>query len=317
MYHYLEERTPLLIRMKKLLLDLNFFKDPDEETVWHLRNQRLSTQIFLFSMSLSLSILILFTSLSYTTETVIIKQPSVDVYLQLEAQSYSQTLVCPCTSISNEYKSFISFRPVFHQICSSIFLGQDWLDYLTSTTPMYALDFRGVGRSFFPVLTSFCNLSSETISNELMSFNSTKYTTQNVQPHDLFESATQQIIRAFEQITKNAFLLQIATFRQSMGGNALFSAALTNFFYQPSNVNSSLNLLFSPVFYRPDDNDKNITCSCKFNPDNCDQSTGIYTLMANKVRLLRFFIQSHFGDTIGSFRMTVHFCSNLLHSHVQ
>jgi hypothetical protein len=155
-----------------------------------------------------------------------------------------------------------------------------------------------------------------------MSFNSTNYTTQNVQSRDLFESATQQIINAFEQMTRNAFLLQIAAFRQSISGNALFFAALTNFFYQPTNMTSSVNLLFSPVFYRPDHNDNNITCSCKFTPDNCDQSTSIYTLIAREVRLMRFFIQDQRPFSVKAVGLNFceshfHFCSNLLHSRVQ
>ena len=279
-----EKRTPLLIRMKTPLLNLNFFEDPDEVTVWHLHNQRLATRLFLFLMAITLLFLILFTSLSYTTETVIVKQPSTDVYLQLEAQPYSRTLVCPCTSISNEYKSFISFQPIYHQICSSIFLSEDWLYYITSNSAVSSKDFRFVSGLFFPNLMSFCNVSSETISNELLSFNSTKYVTKNVQPRDLFKSATQQIINSFEQISRNTFLLQIATFQQTITGNALFSAAQTNFFYQPTNITNSLNLLFFPYYYRPDENNKNITCSCKLSAANCDQLTGIYDFTSGTVR---------------------------------
>jgi hypothetical protein len=78
MCHYLErrqteeERTSLLIRMKKLF------------GTCAINVSRL--EYFSFTMAISLSVLILFTSLSYTTETVIVKQSSLDVYLQLEAQ---------------------------------------------------------------------------------------------------------------------------------------------------------------------------------------------------------------------------------------
>ncbi|CAF1148874.1 unnamed protein product [Adineta steineri] len=250
--------------------------DPEQETVWHLENQRLSTQISLASMIIILSFLILFTSLSYTTQTVIVEQPSVDIYSQLETQSYAKTLVCPCTSILNEYKNFISFQPTFHQICSSIFLSQQWLEYLDTNIAIYIKDFRANGLSFFPLLETFCNLSLETISTEMMNFNSTKYATKNLQSRDLFQSEAQQIATLFQQATRNSFLIRLAIFQQTMSSNALFSAMLTNYFYGFSNVTDSLNLVFHPSFYTPDNNDPNITCSCKFVPGACDQSSGIY-----------------------------------------
>ncbi|CAF1562719.1 unnamed protein product [Adineta steineri] len=259
--------------------------DPEQETVWHLDNQRLSTRIFLASMIIVLSFLILFTSLSYTTQTVIVQQPSVDVYSQLETHPYAKTLVCPCTSILNEYKNFISFRPTFHQICSSIFLGQQWLDYLLKTSAIiYIRDFRAAGLAFFPLLGTLCNLSLETISTELLNFNATKYATKNLQPRDLFQSEAQQITTLFQQTTRNSFLLQLAIFQQTISSNALFNGWLTNYFYGLSNVTDSLNIVFYPSFYTPDDNDLNITCSCKYSPTTCGQSSGIYNLTKGRVR---------------------------------
>ena len=257
--------------------------------MWHLYNQCFATRIYVISAAIALLFLILLTSLSYTTETVIINQPSVIVYLQLERHLDSETLVCPCTSISNQYENFVSFQPTLHQICSSVFLSQNWLNYLfLVTVVLYGEDFRWVAFSFSQTLTLFCDLSLETITSQLITFNSTIYATKNVQRSDLFLSQTQQIMSLFEQTTRNSFLLQIAMFRQTMTNNALFSAWLTNFFYKYLNATDSSRLVFYPFFYTSEDNDANTTCSCKFAPDKCDESTGIYNASEGKVRYVPF-----------------------------
>ncbi|UJR34632.1 hypothetical protein I4U23_027409 [Adineta vaga] len=281
-----KERTNPIIRAKRFIINLNFFKDPEQETVWHFDNQRLSTRIFLVSMIMVLSFLILFTSLSYTTQTVIVNQPSIDVYSRLETQSYAKTLICPCTSILNDYKSFMSFRPIFHQLCSSIFITQRWIDYLNSTVNVYIKDFRANGLAFFPLLGVFCNLSLEIINTELLNFNSTKYATKSLQSRALFQSEAQQITSLFQQTARSSFLLQLAIFQQTMSSNALFSAWLTNYFYGLSNVTNSLNFIFHPSFYIPDQNDPDTTCSCKFTPNTCDQSSGIYNFVQGRRILL-------------------------------
>ena len=114
------------------------------------------------------------------------------------------------------------------------------------------------------------------------------YATKNVQPSDLFLSQTQEIISLFKQTTRNAFLLQIAMFRQTMSDNALFSAWLTNFYFKYLNATDSTRIIFYPFFYTSVDNDANITCSCKFAPDKCDESTGIYNFTGDQVRYVSF-----------------------------
>ena len=271
------------------ILNLNLFKDPEKRAENDVQNQILSTRLYIVSMAASLCVLVLYTSLSYVTKTITIRQPTVNVFKQLQAQ-YPQTLLCPCTSISIEYKQFVSFQPTFHQICSSDFVKQSWNDYLNSNLIMYALDFRISGSSFFPTLLSFCNLSFQTINRELLVFNSTKYVTRNVQRLDIFQSQSQEMVSLFKQTTTNAFLQLLSVSRQIMTGNALFSGLSTNYGYATVSDNSSyiqsLNQVFFPWTYTPDDNNSSIFCSCKVAPITCDQSSGIYNLTEVTIVLL-------------------------------
>ena len=70
-------------------------------------------------MVLALSVLVLYTSLAIVTHTVTVKQPTVNVYTELQTK-YSQTLVCPCTQIAIDYEQFISFHQIKYCISSFV-----------------------------------------------------------------------------------------------------------------------------------------------------------------------------------------------------
>ena len=142
---------------------------------------------------------------------------------------------------------------------------------------------------FFSTLKSFCNLSSQTIDNQLFVFNSTTYTTKNVQRRDLFKSQTQQFINIVKQATRNLFFLRIQISRQTMSSNALYSGVITNYKYESANY--SRNLVFYPILYTPNQNNTNITCSCKFNPYKCTQASGFYQYTLGKVSNKVIFIE--------------------------
>jgi hypothetical protein len=227
----------------------------------------------------ALSVLVLYTSLTIVTETVTIKQPTVNVYTNLQTK-YSQTLICPCTNISINYEQFISFHPTFHQVCSSDFVTTQWFNYFViyNNVTFIAQDFRNFGGSYFSTLLTFCNLSLETINNALLVFNSTTYVTKNVQQIDLFQSQSEQIINLFKQTTINSYLQVLSMGRQMISGNALYSGLGTSYDYTTVG-NNSFDLVFYPVTYTSENSSNGSTsCSCKFDPNTCGKSTGIYTL---------------------------------------
>ena len=267
----------LSVKLKNLILNQNFFKDPEKKTEWHLCNQYYSTRIFIVCLVTTLAILILFTSISDVTKTVIIKEPTIDIYSKLQAQ-YSEALVCPCSSISIEYKQFISFQPTFHQICASDFITDKWTDYFFTVDYVCYKDFRSIGSTFFTTLAAFCKLSIETIDNALVLLNSEKYVTRNVRQLDLFQSETEQITDNFKRSTVDTFLQQISLATQTLTINALFSGYLFNYGFTIVNDNSSdlLTQVFFPYKWTSEENDTNTTCSCKTTPFTCHESTGIY-----------------------------------------
>jgi len=273
----------LLSKIKTFVININLFKDPGKQSDHDLRNQRISSHLFVILMVITLSVLVLFTSLSIITETVTIKQPTINVYIELQTK-YSQTLVCPCTQIEVDYEQFISFHPTFHQICTSDFITTQWMAYIHSNVSEidYAFDFRYMGSTYSSSILQFCNSSPETINASLLVFNSTKYVTKNVKETDLFRSETEQIVNLFKQTTANAYSLGLSIGREMVFGNALFSGLLTNYGYVDFGDNS-VNLGFFPYIYTTDD----ITsCSCKLDPSTCGVPCGIYNELPIEAKLL-------------------------------
>ncbi|CAF0770891.1 unnamed protein product [Adineta steineri] len=274
------------------LFNLNFFSDSDENSEWHLYGQRLSTRFFIISIIIAFSILIVYGSTYSVTKTIIINKPSIDVYYTLQ-DKYPQTLACPCSSTTNEHSQFISFQPTLHTVCYSDFITDKWIQYLIAVNGdgISPFDFRYSNYAFFPTILRFCELSQETINNEIFIFNSTKYVTKYVQQIDLFNSQTQQLISNMKQTTENSFQLLISMSRQTVWGNALFTILTYSYIPDPTinyDYNSTinphdLNLVFYPAYYQ---SSNDTTCSCKIHPTTCNvlsdityvNGTGLYNL---------------------------------------
>ncbi|CAF0812814.1 unnamed protein product [Adineta steineri] len=273
------QQVSLFVKIKMVLLNLNFFSDPDENSEWHLYGQRLSTRFFIISIIIAFCVLILYASTYSVTKTITINKPPIDVYFSLQDKC-PQTLTCPCSSTTNEHSQFISFQPTQHPICDSDFITDNWTNFLIYTDNLASLDFRITSSQFFPTILSFCQLSLNTINNELIIFNSTKYVTKSVQEIDQFNSQTQQLISNIKQTTVNSFQLSISMLRQTVWGNSLFSVQTYSYIPDPTinyDYNSTinphdLNLIFYPTYYQ---SSLNTTCSCKIHPTTCNELSNI------------------------------------------
>ncbi|CAF1160810.1 unnamed protein product [Adineta steineri] len=271
-----EQKVSLFVKIKIFLLNLDFFSDSDENSEWHLYGQRLSTRLFIISIIIAFSILIVYGSTYSVTKTIIINKPSIDVYYTLQ-DKYPQTLACPCSSTTNEHSQFISFQPTLHTVCYSDFITDKWIKYLIAVNGdgISPFDFRFSNYAFFPTILRFCELSQETINNEIFIFNSTKYVTKYVQQIDLFNSQTQQLISNMKQTTENSFQILISMSRQTVWGNALFTILTYSYIPDPTinyDYNSTinphdLNLVFYPAYYQ---SSNDTTCSCKIHPTTCN-----------------------------------------------
>jgi hypothetical protein len=90
-----------------------------------------------------LLILVISTLLIWQTKVVTIYNPSLQIYKQLQ-NDHSTALNCPCSTNTMPYKNFILTEIVMHQICSSDFVTQKWIDalYIPDAARYSAIDFR-------------------------------------------------------------------------------------------------------------------------------------------------------------------------------
>ena len=92
--------------------------------------------------------LVVYTLLNWQTKVVIIYNPSLKTYQQLQ-KKHSNTLNCLCSTVTIPYKHLLLVDTDLHQICSSEFLGQAWILALDRPdASLYgALDFRTTASS--------------------------------------------------------------------------------------------------------------------------------------------------------------------------
>ena len=221
-------------RVRSYCQNLNFFPSVPPATDNHqLRNERLSTILFISLLIGSLTILLLYTSLVDVTQSIIIKSPSFPDYAQLYLD-HTQTLTCACTKISISYEKFLHVQYTLHQVCTSVFVTQYWIDSLVPLHEKWWMvnpDFRVVGLPAFQGLSAFCALVNQTILSRLIQFYSTQYVTASLSPSNVFQSQIKSFVSQFISTTTEDFLLSLGTIRKTTQTNNLLSGLLTNYFF--------------------------------------------------------------------------------------
>ena len=131
------------------------------------------------------------------SQTITIQNPSVVTYLSLE-EAYGDDLTCPCTNIAIEHREFISLSPTIHQLCSSDFISDRWLNYLRGASAGYiSADFEHTGSFLFNILASSCRLAKQIIADALSIFYSTRYISSKVVHPDALEQEIEKVSNVY------------------------------------------------------------------------------------------------------------------------
>jgi hypothetical protein len=211
-----EQIRLLFPKLKHYLLNFNVFPSVPPSTDEHeLRNQRISTRIFIVLLILSTAILLLYTSLVTVTKTINVQTPNLEKYSQLYS-TYSRTLTCPCTKISVDYGKFLRIEHTLHQVCSSIFSAND---------------FRWISPSAFRTLMTLCDLINSTISDSLTQFYSNQYISASITPPEIFKAEAQLLTDQLRSSTTNSFSLSLSMIQKTTKANNLFSAVGANYIF--------------------------------------------------------------------------------------
>ena len=206
---------------------------PPSTDQYQLTTQIISTRLFIITLILSLTILIIYTSAVTTIKTITINAPTLDQYSNLYI-NYSQSLACPCTKISITYDQLVHVNYALHQVCSSGFVSDGWLNYIFQSwvTGLILRDFRMIGRLQFQALQSLCRLVNDTISNSLTRFYASQYVSMAVTPQLLLESQVDAAVSQLISTTTKDFLSSFRIVRDTIQANRIFAAAQYNAYLQ-------------------------------------------------------------------------------------
>jgi hypothetical protein len=247
----------------------------------------------------SLFVLLVYLSLENITQTKTVKNPSIDQF-SLLYQKYSDSAQCPCQKLSIEYQSFIRFYPEFHSICASDFLtSKIWLEinYPSSKFDQYGTptfisnkgDFRQIVSPLLQLLSSFCQLSLQTLNTELFTFNFTTFVTPNLVSHQQFDRQTSQIINQFIENTARSFISTLKLINNMTSANNLISAfssdsILTRYpqYYYDDYDGYVVDSVYDWTDQQYNSSLTGIHCDCQQNPF-CIQQAIVYDLDATTV----------------------------------
>lgn len=151
----------------------------------------LSTRLFLILLVCSVFILTLYTSLSVQVKSEIVTRPTQATYERL-LKNYPATLQYLCAQISIPYGTFVNVVPVFHQVCSSQFVSQSWIDFTfeTNTTFIWPMDIRASLSQMWQLISALCQSARNSLIDGIDQFTNSTLINSMVLSEELLQAQT-------------------------------------------------------------------------------------------------------------------------------
>lgn len=250
--------------MKLILVELNLFEiEPHgENTQREVRQQRIITRVYIILILLILVTLTL--NFSVTTEIHVetVKNPSISYFAYLESH-YGLSLQCPCSNIVIPYDTFFTIEPYYHQMCTSDFVSETWLELLTAArliTRIFSnLAFANNAGSQFFLLSTLCKNAKEIVANAYQVFRAYTFITTQVINEERFRLETEQIFNNWQIATVNNYIRTIELIRSIHHGNHLAGA------YSNSQIDLSGSPSTFPAIFLLNSSYYYGQCNCMFN----------------------------------------------------
>jgi hypothetical protein len=274
-----------MLSLKKSVRDLNLFKsDPNSGEVEDDQSRRsniISTRIFILLLMLILFGTGIFLSLIDETTIITLKHPTKEQFeaLPIDAQ-------CSCSQISLSYGKFISLQASYHQVCSSDFVSDRWLNVInsgTNSTYFYISDFRTYGSAQFQALAAFCRLSQANIEQNIALFYQNTLLSPQLLSENVLRTQTNESIDQFRSTAPNTFRAQLRLLNQITVNNRLMSGLQTNALFQyHANSNGVEKIGLKPIQYKLSDGTR---CLCDV--ELCSKiSSSIYDIFGASTSLV-------------------------------
>ncbi|UJR19648.1 hypothetical protein I4U23_022782 [Adineta vaga] len=263
--------------LRTALVDLNIFILRDfgsnVDRVTAKRYGQWATRLYIILFLTSITILISYTITQPYTLTKKFDQPSFNYYNQLR-EIYGVELKCPCSRIASSYNQFVSIQPVFHSICLSKFISNEWrvglINGLVPNLTVYEQsDYRRFLSAHLQYLQGLCQLSIQTVNNSINEFLTSLLVTVELLDENSFHNRLDTLIKRSESSAPVLFSQFISLSRSIIDGNVFVTTYGTNFEYVIMMDGTNTNFApAEPIVY-------NNNCSCGFSPTCTTQATSI------------------------------------------
>ncbi|CAF3866540.1 unnamed protein product, partial [Rotaria sp. Silwood1] len=218
------------------------------------RSNIIATRVYLIVLLLSLISISIFAWASLKTTAVTLK------YLTKEQlKSLPIGVQCPCSRISISYNEFTLLEPIYHEICSSDFVSDRWINAIytgSNATYFNIRDFRSFSSSQFQALAAFCHLSKAYVQQSIDTFHQSTFISLSVLSENDLQTQLQLIIDQFQQEVPQAFTNQLDLILRMTMGNKIVSGLLTNYII----LYGSFSFKLQSIIYHRDDG---TFCDCQ------------------------------------------------------
>ncbi|UJR34644.1 hypothetical protein I4U23_027421 [Adineta vaga] len=145
-------------------IEENHYDDEIKDSTIVLKHQKYSTWLYTFLLIISSYVLFYTTLIKPQSRTIIHSNITRHIFDELYLK-HKETLSCRCSTIIIPYQDFVLDTVIFHPVCSSEFVKQQWINalYFINASTYHINDFRTTAKSQFELLTSFCSFSQDAI----------------------------------------------------------------------------------------------------------------------------------------------------------
>lgn len=268
---YLDKIREKFVWLSFKIKTLNLF-DSNSDNVSTQKYEQRTTRLYILFMIIAFIVLVGYTIATEETKVYTIQNPSQQVYDKIYAE-HSDTIVCSCTKIAIEHSKFISIQANYHQICSSSLISPKFFGKLAAIKKdihFYPGDFMLMSAEHFQWLITFCLLSQQTVSNQLIGFQAKLFVNDKLLPRDAFDVQATQLADFFISNVQYIFARGIKELREMMGFAQPLSAT-SIITYQFKIITTSLG---SQVQVEPVD--FFLGCCCLCDPTRCSNDAAFY-----------------------------------------
>ncbi|CAF1355935.1 unnamed protein product [Adineta ricciae] len=250
---------PVLIRrVWQAFLQLNLYKNSSSNDQTACK-EYLATRIYVCCLAIAIIIVTITTSLITRLVNKIEYSPSFERFLVLTSK-YPNSVHCPCTKVGIGYDAFVATQVRFHQVCSSQFVEQTWIDMMFAAqnrTLISAGDFRTRLIFFWQLIAGFCTISNRTWSEVVVAFDATQILSQLAMSEDLMRTQVYVDLNKQIAMVQSAFIRDLRSIRQTFRGNQMVSGLGSNFYMKYS---AGDDTQFQPVPQMAPQTYNNCTC---------------------------------------------------------